>query len=177
MSDAAFRDRMLDCPALRPTVFSPGVSKRRNALRLPLLSRALLSFNLPTEPRGIKTCNQGWWRSDLMRINGFDERMEGWGREDMEMAWRAHHAGIVCRKLRYAGLAFHLHHRERHDDGASDNDIYMHETMRCKSIRCEKGIDHHVHEMSAYPLPDLRHQQWRPAVAPSMDPNQAGVHA
>lgn len=156
LTTAAFRDRMLGSPDTRPTFFSPGISKRRNAIRMGMLSRAFIALNPKTAPHAIKTCNQGWWRSDLIRTNGFDERMEGWGREDVELAWRAHHAGISCRQLRYSGLAFHLHHQERHDDGASSNDAYVNETKLKQSDRCEKGIDQHVAELLANPLPDLR---------------------
>jgi GT2 family glycosyltransferase len=147
---------MLSSPGTRPTFFSSGISKRRNAIRMSMLSRAFIALNPRTEPHAIKTCNQGWWRSDLIRTNGFDERMEGWGREDVELAWRAHHAGISCRQLRYSGLAFHLHHQERHEDGNSSNDAYLEETKLKRSVRCEKGIDQHMGELLANPLPDLR---------------------
>jgi GT2 family glycosyltransferase len=156
LTSAGFRERMLSSPGTRPTFFSSGISKRRNAIRMGMLSRAFIALNPRTEPHAIKTCNQGWWRSDLIRTNGFDERMEGWGREDVELAWRAHHAGISCRQLRYSGLAFHLHHQERHEDGNSSNDAYLDETKLKRSQRCEKGIDQHVAELLANPLPDLR---------------------
>jgi glycosyltransferase involved in cell wall biosynthesis len=156
LTTAAFRDRMLSSPDTRPTFFSSGISKRRNAIRMGMLSRAFIALNPKAEPHAIKTCNQGWWRSDLIRTNGFDERMEGWGREDVELAWRAHHSGISCRQLRYSGLAFHLHHQERHEDGNSSNDAYLDETKMKRSQRCIKGIDQHMTELLANPLPDLR---------------------
>jgi glycosyltransferase involved in cell wall biosynthesis len=34
---------------------------------------------------GAKTCNLGVWRKDLFRIDGFDERYEGWGQEDADL--------------------------------------------------------------------------------------------
>lgn len=156
LTNPGFRDQMFQRPDSRPTFFSPGISKRRNALRSKLLSRAFLALNPRTEPHAIKTCNQGWWRSDLLLVNGFDERMEGWGREDVELAWRAHYAGIACHQLRYAGLAFHLHHQERHQEGASVNDRYVTETKSSKSQRCKRGIDQHLAEFAAQPLRDLR---------------------
>lgn len=151
-----FRDRMLKDANARPSVFSKGITRRRNALRLPLLSQAWLALNRRTAPRAIKTCNQGWWRADLLRINGFDERMHGWGREDEELAWRAWHAGVQCRQLRYSGLAFHLHHNERHEDGASANDSLLAATRSAQLTRCTFGLDAHLGEFQKKPLPDLR---------------------
>ena len=41
---------------------------------------------------GVMTCNLSAWRSDLMKINGFDETYSGWGLEDSDLVkiGRAH---------------------------------------------------------------------------------------
>jgi glycosyltransferase involved in cell wall biosynthesis len=136
--------------------FASGIERRRNALRLPWLSDLHLRRSERNSwPRGIKTCNQGWWRTDLIAVNGLDERMIGWGREDDELAARALHSGLRCRQLRFAGLAYHLHHPERHQDGASRNDIYLQETRDKRATRAALGIDQHLQEF-ANGLPDLR---------------------
>ncbi len=54
-----------------------------------------------------------FWRDDLLRLNGFNEAMIGWGREDTELAVRAFHAGLLRRDLRLGALAVHLYHRTR----------------------------------------------------------------
>lgn len=155
LTTPAFSQRMLADPRLRPGLWTGGIRRRRHTLRLPPL--AALYFHLRGgAPRMVKTCNQGWWRADLLRLNGFDERMEGWGREDEELAWRAWHAGLECRQLRLAGLAFHLHHRERHQDGASPNDVHLAESRARRLTRCERGLDAHLAEFAAHPAPDLR---------------------
>lgn len=156
LTGPVFRERMLGHAGRRPTPLARGVTRRRNALRSLLLSDAWLAINTRTAPRTIKSCNQGWWRSDLVRLNGFDERMQGWGREDVELAWRAHNAGIACRQLRFAGLAYHLHHAERHQDGASPNDRYVAETREQGLTRCSHGLDAHLAGGDPMPLRDLR---------------------
>lgn len=163
-----FRERMLADDGYRPTPLARGISRRRNALRSLVLSDLWLAANPNTAPRGIKTCNQGWWREDLVRLNGFDERMEGWGREDVELAWRAHHAGLACRQLRFAGLAYHLHHQERHEDGASPNDRYVAETRKHRLTRCARGLDAHLGADGRVPLRD-------PAAAPGGDARAAAA--
>jgi GT2 family glycosyltransferase len=152
-----FSERMLRDPALHPGFLSGGIQRRRHTLRVPLLSKLYLRAR-GDKPRMIKSCNQGWWRSDLLELNGFDERMLGWGREDDELAARAGYAGITCRQLRLSGLAFHLHHEERHSDGASCNDAYLAQTHAQRLTRCDSGIDGHLAEFRAHPLPDLRLQ-------------------
>ena len=161
---AAFSARMLQQPWLRPAFFSSGLVRRRHTVRLPLLSRAYLQLR-DGRPRMIKSCNQGWWREDLLRLNGFDERMHGWGREDDELALRAWHAGLACRQLRLSGLAFHLHHRERHSNGASPNDVYLAQTRTSHRTRCDLGISAHLAEFARRPAPDLRAD---PAAAPNV---------
>ncbi|MEN1928912.1 glycosyltransferase family 2 protein [Luteimonas sp. MJ246] len=159
LTGPCFRERMLADAGERPTPLARGVTRRRNALRSLLLSGAWLAANPTTAPRTIKTCNQGWWRNDLVRLNGFDERMEGWGREDVELAWRAHNAGMECRQLRFAGLAYHLHHEERHQEGASPNDRYVAETRRHRLTRCTLGLDAHPVAVGRIP----RHDGYAPA--------------
>ena len=70
--------------------------------------------------------------------------MQGWGREDEELALRAFHQGLVRRSLRFGALAFHLHHPERHHDGASMNDALLDATQRQRLMRCQHGIDAHL---------------------------------
>lgn len=155
LTGPCFRDRMLADAGHLPTPLARGVSRRRNALRSLVLSDLWLATKRNTAPRTIKTCNQGWWRDDLVRLNGFDERLEGWGREDVELAWRAHNAGLACRQLRFAGLAYHLHHQERHLDGASPNDRYVAETREQRLTRCAHGLDMHLGPGGRMPLRDL----------------------
>ncbi len=156
LTSAALSARLLADGSTAVRWFARGVRRRRNALRLPWLSELQLrrSERNPA-PRGIKTCNQGWWRQDLLALNGFDERMHGWGREDDEFAARALNAGLHCRQLRFAGLAYHLHHPERHQHGASRNDRYLQETRDTRATRAALGLDRHLHEL-ADGLPDLR---------------------
>lgn len=151
-----FATRLLHGAQHTVTWRSPGIERRRNAVRMPWLSRWYQQRSATRTPTRIKTCNQGWWREDLLALNGFDERYEGWGREDEDLAVRAGHAGLVCRQMRFAGLAFHLYHRERHQDGASPNDALLADARASGATRAAVGIDRHLPEFIAQPLPDLR---------------------
>ena len=145
LTTAVGRDRMLREHLTRLRFGDAGLRRRRHTLRILWLSRLLLRLTRSRQRlSGIKTCNQGWWRDDLLALNGFDERMQGWGREDEELALRAFHLGLVRRSLRFGGLAFHLHHAERHREGASPNDALLEETRRQRLTRCQLGLDAHL---------------------------------
>src|SRR3546814_1914933 len=78
-----------------PDFFRRGIDRRRHTVRLPLLAHLFARPSM--RQRGIKSCNMGFWRDDLLRLNGFNEAMTGWGREDTELAVRAFHAGLLRR--------------------------------------------------------------------------------
>lgn len=150
--------RMLRDSLTEPGFFFPDLGRRRHTLRIPPLARLQLATSERADPKYVKSCNQAYWRADLLRSNGFDERMQGWGREDDELGARLFNGGIPRRLLRFSGLATHLHHTLRHSNGASPNDAFLAETRARRLTRCERGIDQHLAEFAAAPVPDLRIQ-------------------
>ncbi|NMW24458.1 glycosyl transferase family 2, partial [Rhodanobacter denitrificans] len=108
-----------------------------------------------TKQRGIKSCNMAFWREDLLRLNGFNEAMTGWGREDTELALRAFHAGLRRRELRFSALATHLYHPTRKQVVDNPNDRIVDDTRARRLVRCERGVDQYLAEF-ARPPADLR---------------------
>jgi glycosyltransferase involved in cell wall biosynthesis len=154
LAGAELTARLLAQDRLDVSPFAGDLRARRNALRVPAAGwmRRPRAFGrkLPM------SCNQGFWRADLLSVNGFDERMAGWGREDTELALRCYRAGIRRLQMRYAAIAVHLHHAPRGDGNArTPNDAYLAESERRGRLRCELGIDRHLAEF-AQPPPDLR---------------------
>jgi glycosyltransferase involved in cell wall biosynthesis len=128
--------------------------RRRHAMRLPLLAR------LAARGRGhVMSCNMSFWREDLLRANGFDERMQGYGSEDLELAARLVNAGVARRQLKYAGLAVHLDHPVRavgeRDDPALPNNRILGESRSQRRTRAPIGVDAHAAEF-VQPPRDLR---------------------
>lgn len=153
LSDENLTRRMLADGSVRATFFTPGIERRRHTLRLPWLARRYAKPGRKT--RGIKSCNWGFWRDDLIAINGFNEAMTGWGREDTELVHRAYHHGLYRREMRFSGLATHLYHRTRKNIVDNPNDSILDDTRRRKLVRCELGLDQHLAEF-AVPPPDVR---------------------
>ena len=53
--------------------------------------------------------NSSGWKADIVRVNGFDERME-WGGEDREMGERLMNHGIRGKRIRFRAVCVHLDH-------------------------------------------------------------------
>jgi glycosyltransferase involved in cell wall biosynthesis len=143
---AAGAARMLKTGAISYGPFSPGLRRRHLAVRNSWLARQL-SRDYVTMRR-IKGCNHAYWRSDLIAVNGFEERMIGWGPEDKECVTRLLNAGVKGRELRYTALALHLHHDSRAPDGRNPNDELLAETVARRKTRSEIGIEHHLAEFA-----------------------------
>lgn len=54
--------------------------------------------------------NSSGWKADIIRVNGFDERMR-YGGEDRELGERLINVGIKSKQLRYSAICLHLEHK------------------------------------------------------------------
>jgi glycosyltransferase involved in cell wall biosynthesis len=134
--------RMLDRGLLDLGFFAPDIKRRRHTVRNRLLSR--LVFRERTGQRAIRGCNQAYWKSDLVRVNGFNEAFVGWGREDNEIAARLYNAGIRRRNLKFQALAIHLHHPLRHAQVGERNDEILRSTIEEGKAWCPMGLNQHL---------------------------------
>ncbi|APG59984.1 glycosyltransferase family 2 protein [Christiangramia salexigens] len=53
--------------------------------------------------------NSSGWKSDILAVNGFDERMQ-YGGEDRELGERLFNYGIRSKQIRYSAVCLHLDH-------------------------------------------------------------------
>ncbi|QMT31442.1 glycosyltransferase family 2 protein [Alysiella filiformis] len=130
-------------PLPNPCVISgshAGVLKKHATWRLPFLSRYWARC-LGKSKKSVKTCNLAVFREDALRINGFNNEFVGWGREDDEFAARLQHAGMQRANLRWAGVAYHLWHKESDRAALPRNEALLSQTLSQKLTRCENGVD------------------------------------
>jgi glycosyltransferase involved in cell wall biosynthesis len=127
---------------LRPWV--PGLGRLRRAylLRSVTMSRVMRTFGNVLV--SVKSCNQGFWRDDLVRVNGFNEAIEGWGPEDKELAARLIHAGVRRQTLLFGGIACHLHHPPASRAALAANLAVLADTRARRTTWCERGLDAHL---------------------------------
>ncbi|WP_307171595.1 glycosyltransferase family 2 protein [Massilia sp. 9096] len=109
-------------------------------LRWPDLGRTRRTFSW----RRIKSCNLGVWRSDLERVNGFDESFVGWGYEDSDLVLRLFHAGVARKDGAFATEVFHLWHREAQRDQETSNRAVVLERAESKITQAAVGLREHA---------------------------------
>jgi len=133
--------RLLAVRSIEVHPWSLGVKNRIKGVRSLAVSRLLRRLRLA---RGVLGCNMSFWLEDVIRVNGYDERMVGWGREDEELCVRLEQAGVRYQELRFSGLAYHLHHPERPRDRHAANLEMLAETRKTGRTTCELGISQYL---------------------------------
>ena len=142
--DARATARLIQEPRFQPHALAAGLGALRRTYAVhcralqPLLRRAANPLI------AIKGCNQGFWRNDLIRANGFDEQIEGWGPEDKELCARLMHAGLRRQTLVFGGIAWHLAHSPAVRDRRDVNERILAETIANRRVRCAIGLDSHL---------------------------------
>lgn len=109
--------------------------------------------------RGIKTCNLGAWRSDVIAVNGFDESFVGWGHEDADLVARLHNAGVGRKNGFWATEVLHLWHPEAPRDRAGPNYEKVLERLENRITRAERGLEEGGDSCSAKPFPQAQSNQ------------------
>ncbi|MDB6057462.1 MAG: glycosyl transferase family 2 [Verrucomicrobiales bacterium] len=124
-------------PILR-TLLTGQLRGLQHTVRWPVPQKRVL-----TNLKGIRGCNLGIWRNDLVAINGYNEAFVGWGREDSELAVRLLNTGVQRLDVRGRALCFHLWHPPASRARLTTNDDLLQKAIDTKSHRCEMGLDKH----------------------------------
>lgn len=85
--------------------------------------------------------NSSGWKSDILKVNGFDERMQ-YGGEDRELGERLVNAGIKPKQIRYSAICVHLDHSRGYvnKEALDINKEIRKDTKRMQSVRTRYGI-------------------------------------
>ena len=120
-------------------LFTKGLKNNMNMVRSKLLSKIFTKVD--KNLRGIRSCNMSFFKEDLIRVNGFEEEIEGWGREDSELAVRLFNIGCKKKKLKFEALTCHLYHNENDRSRLKKNDEYLANAIKNKKTKAKKGLD------------------------------------
>ena len=137
LMDASLTKQLIQTGFVPLHPWSQGIRNRINAIHLPLL--AFLFGKKTSSNQNIKACNLAFWRADYVLVNGYNNEFSGWGWEDVEFATRLLQAGCKKKRLKMAGVAYHLHHASSSREHLQDNEILFIETTKNPHWVCPNG--------------------------------------
>ncbi|MBB6611402.1 glycosyltransferase family 2 protein [Pontibacter sp. Tf4] len=121
-------------------------NNRLNAIRIPVLTGLFAPHYKRSNKYYVKGCNMAFWRQDLLDVNGYNESIVGWGKEDSEIAVRLINKGVHRLFIKFGGICYHIYHKiackKRHDI----NEDILQKTIDAGTVRCQNGIDAHFAE-------------------------------
>ncbi|MFY7665959.1 glycosyltransferase family 2 protein [Flavobacterium sp.] len=122
--------------------FSKGITKRARTIHFPFY----MNFMKSVEKRSSKLrgCNMSFWKSDFIKVNGFNESLVGWGIDDSELIQRFHNIGLHGRRLKFCGLVFHIYHKEQPKNHIHINQEIEDRTVREKITFIDKGVNQYL---------------------------------
>lgn len=68
-------------------------------------------------------CNFSCFKSDMLKVNGYDESLPGIGGEDCDLHWRFEAADIKIKNVKFLAVAYHLYHEVRRVDYDANRQI------------------------------------------------------
>jgi len=122
--------------------FSKGLNNRKNALHSFWLNKIFSKKMIHLG--SVRTCNMGFYKQDSININGFNNDIKGWGREDSEFASRLLNNGIYCKVVRFNLLQFHLWHQNSSRLNVLKNDAILQICIDQKLKWCESGLNKYL---------------------------------
>ena len=92
----------------------------------------------------IRGCNFSIFKNDIIKVNGFNEGITTWGREDSEFIMRLLNSGINRKNIRFNAIQFHLWHNENIRSSLEKNDVILQEAINNHNQWCNNGIDSYL---------------------------------
>ncbi len=89
--------------------------------------------------KGIKSCNMGFFKKDVLAVNGFNENFVGWGNEDSDLACRLFHYGLIKKTPPFMAICFHLWH-PTNKKVADMNKQLLQKTINSDDYFCKNGL-------------------------------------
>jgi glycosyltransferase involved in cell wall biosynthesis len=134
-----FVEQVLENKKTKFNFFSKEIKNKTRSIHLWFLSSLYQSHDgISSKFRG---CNVSFWRQDFIDINGYNEDYEGWGREDSDLVIRMGNKGVKSKRLRYAGIVYHIYHKINSKHNFKLNDSMQEETIAKKVTFIENGVN------------------------------------
>jgi glycosyltransferase involved in cell wall biosynthesis len=118
---------------------SGNIEKNRlNSVRLPFLSNLIPYSTFSHKLRGGLLAV---WKQDIVAVNGWNEDFTGWGKEDTELLARLYSYGIKFKKLKFAGITYHLWHPFESRSYVQSNEKLLTRSISQQLKWCNNGLN------------------------------------
>lgn len=132
--------RLLRSLQNQPLFFKQSIPFMLNSFRSKMLRHFLAMRYAKQSMKRVRGCNMAFWKEDVFRINGYNEGLEMWGQEDVEIGYRLFYAGVRKKQLKMGGVEFHLHHKLASRANLSYHERVLEEVVANRTVWCENGI-------------------------------------
>lgn len=88
----------------------------------------------------VRGCNMAFWREDLLNVNGYNEEIQGWGREDSELSYRMINSGLKKGFVKFGAIEYHLFRKENSKDNDPRNIALMEHARKSGITEVPRGI-------------------------------------
>jgi glycosyltransferase involved in cell wall biosynthesis len=125
----------------KPSIFFQHAKNKLNMFHFPYLT-TLMGFLKSKNINRIRGCNFSLFKADILKVNGFNEEITTWGREDSEFVQRLFNSGVYKQHIKFSGIQYHLYHNERSHN--STNNKILDNTINKKLKWCNLGINRYL---------------------------------
>lgn len=139
----AYSKKLLERRKGKASLFRWSSLNKNNGLRIPILTK-LYKKHRADDIFYLRGCNMAFWRKDLMAVNGYNEEIQGWGREDNEIAARLINFGISKMVVKHSAIVFHIYHKEKERNSVLTNNELLQKSISEKLITAPVGIQNHL---------------------------------
>ena len=120
------------------SLFSKSLSSRKNSIHSNFFAKLFASKK--NYIHGIKACNLAFYKKDCIEVNGFNNDIVGWGREDSEFVSRLINNGIGRKNIHFNMIQFHLWHQNYKRDYLVKNEAILQNTINNQIKWCDNGL-------------------------------------
>lgn len=142
ISDYVLREKILPSDSF----LKRNCEHKLNSIRIKALSNFLSNkYKVSGKNKHyVKGCNMAFWKKDIIEINGYNEKILGWGSEDQELLARLIKAGKKKLSLKMSGIVFHIWHKTASKQQEDKNIQILKDALLQSNYTCELGINQYL---------------------------------
>ena len=139
-----YSEKLLKANKIKVRLLNNGATNKLNGLHFKTLTDYFSERYKVNDIYYLRGCNMAFWRDDLVKVNGYNEDLTGWGREDNEIAIRLVNNGIKKRTLKFGAIVYHIYHPENKKTTLNKNDGLLDAAIKTESTVCLKGLNQYL---------------------------------